>query len=244
MDIKIDFLFKVNHDKPCYISPHTHTSYELVYYTEGNGTVKGNFDGYEYQAGDAIIIPPKTLHDEKNFYKSVNVVLGFTIDKNATVPVGKFHLSALQKSLIDSMANESASGRDDAKDFIKKELILLIDLLKRKDQVTNKRIENRFGDIYNYIDENFFSPVKIEYFAKSIGYSESHFRHTFTRKLKVPPKRFIIQKRLEKAKELLLLSSKSITEVALESGFYDGAQFTKIFKKNYGICPKDYRKRG
>ncbi|MFX7518040.1 helix-turn-helix domain-containing protein, partial [Acinetobacter baumannii] len=56
--------------------------------------------------------------------------------------------------------------------------------------------------------------------------------------------KYIQLKRLEKVKADLLdkrNKQSSITQVALKWGFWDGAHFSKIFKKTYGISPKEFR---
>ena len=53
----------------------------------------------------------------------------------------------------------------------------------------------------------------------------------------------ITQKRLQQAKILLKNSDKSISEIAEAVGFNDYNYFSRIFKKYYGISPRDYRKQ-
>jgi len=56
--------------------------------------------------------------------------------------------------------------------------------------------------------------------------------------------RFLTQQRLELAKRRLsnnLLSHKTITELAMQSGFNNMAHFSRIFKQNYGMSPRQYR---
>ncbi|MEM6804325.1 MAG: helix-turn-helix transcriptional regulator [Bacteroidota bacterium] len=47
--------------------------------------------------------------------------------------------------------------------------------------------------------------------------------------------------RLKKAKELLLISDLSISEIAYETGHTDPSYFSKTFKSKYGLSPKEFR---
>lgn len=52
---------------------------------------------------------------------------------------------------------------------------------------------------------------------------------------------YLTDVRMEKAKELLRNSSKSIKEICLEVGYADSSYFSRIFKKNVGVSPKEYK---
>ena len=56
------------------------------------------------------------------------------------------------------------------------------------------------------------------------------------------PAAFIKHKKLEKAAQLLQLSTDSITQIAFDSGFTNSENFSKAFKQKYGHAPMDYRK--
>lgn len=53
---------------------------------------------------------------------------------------------------------------------------------------------------------------------------------------------YLVTKRISEAKELLLLSDLSMTEIAFRIGFKNSQYFSNSFKKNTGFSPKDYRK--
>ncbi|MBE7083884.1 MAG: AraC family transcriptional regulator [Clostridiales bacterium] len=244
MNFKIDFIYKVIHEKPISVPIHTHGCYELVYYATGKGTVKYKEELLNYSAGDIIIVDPLTLHDEINFLNSVNTVIGFYVDKNKTnVPTGKFSADNTIKNLIENMLTEMVEQKSGFEDIIDKQFELLFLYLNRPlKEVTNKSFDKIFSNLDNYIEENLSSPITLESLAKTYNYSASHFRHIFTKHLKLSPKQFIIQKRMNKAQTLLEKTQKSITEIALECGFYDTAQFSKLFKKRFNVSPSEYKK--
>lgn len=57
-----------------------------------------------------------------------------------------------------------------------------------------------------------------------------------------PPMQYLQQYRLIRARELLLQGQLSVTTIAVECGFYDGAHLDRVFRKAYGLSPRHYRR--
>ncbi len=90
-----------------------------------------------------------------------------------------------------------------------------------------------------FMDENYSKPLLIEDYAYLTGRSISSFRRDFKAIFGISPKQWLINKRLEKAHELLLLNkNKSLNDVALETGYENIPHFIKAFHKKYHITPK------
>jgi len=71
--------------------------------------------------------------------------------------------------------------------------------------------------------------------------SESSFRRMMIRKTGLSPIRYILNQKIEKAKQLLTVGELSVEDVAASLGFYDSAHFIKIFKNETGLTPTKYR---
>lgn len=71
--------------------------------------------------------------------------------------------------------------------------------------------------------------------------SESAFRRSFKAASGISPKRYINNLRIKKAKQMLVNSDASVSEICSSLGFYDNAYFTKSFKKITGKTPVQYR---
>lgn len=91
------------------------------------------------------------------------------------------------------------------------------------------------------IETNLFSQLTIEELARQNNLSVSSFKREFAKLYNDTPANYIKTKRLEKAAELLLASSERITDIALQCGFNDLANFTKSFQDKYHTTPSDYR---
>ena len=73
--------------------------------------------------------------------------------------------------------------------------------------------------------------------------SRSHFSHTFRAVVGMPLRQYVRDLRLKQAHQLLLTSRRSLTDIAVEAGFYDLPHFDKAFRQRIGISPQDYRTR-
>ena len=73
--------------------------------------------------------------------------------------------------------------------------------------------------------------------------SPSNFRRQFTRTLGISPGRYLTAIRLNAARKLLETTEKLVSEIANETGFWDQSHLTKLFKRERGITPGEYRRR-
>lgn len=91
------------------------------------------------------------------------------------------------------------------------------------------------------IEAHLFLQVGIEELAHKTNLSVSSFKREFTKLYNDSPANYIKSKRLEKAAELLVASDNRITDIAIECGFNDLANFTKSFHGKYHVTPTNYR---
>ena len=92
-------------------------------------------------------------------------------------------------------------------------------------------------DIHRVVEENYTSPISLDELAYLSGRSLSSFKREFQDIYGTPPARWIREKRLSKAHEMLRSSSLSVADVAYSLGFENPTHFSRIFKQQYGIAP-------
>ena len=73
--------------------------------------------------------------------------------------------------------------------------------------------------------------------------SKNYIRNLFVKYLGVSPKKYIQEKRMERAKTLLLETDISIATVALSVGYDDALLFSKMFSKQFSLSPQKYRQQ-
>jgi AraC-like DNA-binding protein len=79
--------------------------------------------------------------------------------------------------------------------------------------------------------------------AREAHLSHYHFIRAFASAFGQTPNEFRTQVRLDRAKELLIVGDRSITEVCLELGYSSVGSFTTLFAKNTGLAPTEYRRQ-
>ena len=92
-------------------------------------------------------------------------------------------------------------------------------------------------DIHRVIEENYTSPISLDELAYLSGRSLSSFKREFQNIYGESPARWIREKRLSKAQQMLRSSSLSVADVAYSLGFENPTHFSRIFKQQYGYAP-------
>lgn len=101
---------------------------------------------------------------------------------------------------------------------------------------------HRLQDVVRYIYDNCFSSdITTEDLCRQCNYSSTHLRKLFVKYFQMPPTKYIRHIKLEFAKNMLVLSHKTISQIAAESGYKDIAHFDRVFKKETGFTPLEYR---
>jgi len=93
------------------------------------------------------------------------------------------------------------------------------------------------------IAANLDGTLSLEQVAQECGLSVSHFSRAFRQSTGVAPHRWLVQRRVETAKELLHQGNLSLTEIALHCGFADQSHFTRTFTRTVGNSPGHWRRQ-
>lgn len=93
----------------------------------------------------------------------------------------------------------------------------------------------------NYMEYNFNSDFQISDITNYLGLSRSYFSREFHRQMNCTPLEYLINYRIQKAKELLEDTVHSIADIAQKAGYKDTFTFSRIFHKKVGIPPSEYR---
>jgi AraC family transcriptional regulator len=100
----------------------------------------------------------------------------------------------------------------------------------------------KMARVMSFVDENINRSIRIEEMAMIARLSGSHFSRAFRSTAGEPPSAFVIRRRVERAEQLILLTDKSLAEIALDCGMADQAHLTKLFRRSHGISPGKWRK--
>jgi AraC family transcriptional regulator len=97
--------------------------------------------------------------------------------------------------------------------------------------------------VTDYIEDNLIKDLTLAEIAGVAHMSPHYFSRAFRNSTGTPPHRYVIERRIEKAKTLLSENCLPLVEVGLSVGFQNQSHFTTLFHKRTGVTPKVYRSR-
>lgn len=100
----------------------------------------------------------------------------------------------------------------------------------------------KLGKVIQMMEGNIEEPISPSILAKNVGMSTRQLERLFRRYLNRSPKRYYMELRLQKARNLLMQTDMSVINVALACGFASPSHFSKCYRSHYDTTP--YRERG
>ena len=100
----------------------------------------------------------------------------------------------------------------------------------------------RLGRVLRHMQENLEEGLSLKDLATLAGVSPSHFARSFRYSMDQSPHQYLIALRIEKARDLLEDTSKTITEIGLTCGFSQPNHFSSAFRKHTGLSPRAWRR--
>lgn len=226
------------------VSRHAHNSWELIYCTEGSGTF--HFEGMElpYRKGDIVVVPPLMPHTNCSRDGFTNIHMNLTdtaLPFKSPVIVAddgnQFLLQAFQAAYFHF------NGDSDRRRMLLSpygDLICCYLLCYHKTQPVSKVVEEIENNIIqNYPDCNY----ELDKYLQSFPFSYDYLRKLFKKELGVTPHRYLTDKRLQTAADMLSYGygdSHNIAEISQQCGFREPLYFSRMFKKKYGVAPSYY----
>ncbi|WP_299731720.1 GlxA family transcriptional regulator [uncultured Tateyamaria sp.] len=173
---------------------------------------------------------------EVELTKSVFVV----DDKRLTTAGGTSSIDLMLKLIADENGEQLANAVADQ----------LIYSSIRTDQDTQRlSVPTRIGvrhpklsQVIQIMEQNIEEPISPSILAKDVGMSTRQLERLFRRYLNRSPKRYYMELRLQKARNLLMQTDMSVINVALACGFASPSHFSKCYRAHYDTTP--YRERG
>ena len=106
---------------------------------------------------------------------------------------------------------------------------------------SGKLDQRRIRRTQDFIEEHLGDDLTLASLANVAGISACYFGRRFRNSLGVAPHQYLLQRRLDRARNLLRNSRHSIAEIASVTGFSDQSHMTRHFKRRFGVTPQDCR---
>ncbi|MDY0042085.1 MAG: PocR ligand-binding domain-containing protein [Desulforhabdus sp.] len=123
-------------------------------------------------------------------------------------------------------------------------------LMKAFDQLFACIYQNRnirhtavFTKAKEYIWKNYNQEISLRGLADAVGMNPYYLSHLFRKEMGTSFQQYLTSVRISIAKSLLQQTDKSMIDICLEVGYQDPSYFAKIFKRNEGVQPTEYRKK-
>ena len=115
--------------------------------------------------------------------------------------------------------------------------------VSRSRQVLTNEIPFILKNIIQYIDDNIKNKIEIRQLSGLSKWSHQHFIKNFNKYVGCTPYQYILKKKIEKARIVIVEKDCSILNVAIDYGFDSYSNFFNAFKKETGFTPDYYRKK-
>lgn len=99
----------------------------------------------------------------------------------------------------------------------------------------------RLNRVREYIENNLENNVSLTELSEVAGVSLYHFAKAFKQSTGATPHQYVLERKMDRAKELLRDPNRSVLETSARTGFVDQSHFTKIFRRLVGVTPTEFR---
>ncbi|MEM0980886.1 MAG: AraC family transcriptional regulator [Cyanobacteria bacterium P01_H01_bin.58] len=101
--------------------------------------------------------------------------------------------------------------------------------------------QRQLMQVLDYVDAHLDQEIKLTDLAQLLDMSQFHFSRLFKQSLGLSPYQYLLQQRVERAKQLLKQTDHAIVDIAFECGFNSHSHLSKQFRQLTGMTPKAYR---
>ena len=104
---------------------------------------------------------------------------------------------------------------------------------------------SRYGQIHTvatFVEQHYAEPIRLSNLVAMTGMSTTVFKKVFAEVFQMTPGKYLTTIRLNAVRKLLEETDKLLSDVAAETGFFDQSHLTRIFKKERGLTPGEYRR--
>lgn len=234
--------------------PIIRNNYVLHYILEGTGTLYLQDQAFPVSAGQAFVIPPKLVahyaasNDTPwnyiwihfNGQKTSELLYKAGITSSRPVFIPACRAGEIRQCMQDLLKYNSLEYTCIGNTY--RLFQLLCDTTSNTPSVgeTDKALRY-IREVIRFISNRYQEPIKIQEIADLCGLDRSYLCKIFKHATNYTPQEYLIFFRIKKAKQLLKDPELPIQHIAYSVGYNDPFAFSKVFKKETGVSPSQYR---
>ncbi len=200
--------------------------------------------------GRRIIFQPNTT--QLRFMREVEVLLSVMYPYTIVTPEEFPGIHAQVRDLLIDIKDEYMSGDTFAEMHIYSKLLEMLVLVGRnharnyedsmdEKMKTQDELVIKFTEICDYINTHCSEELKLDTIAGMSGFSKFHFERLFKQFTGTSFYKYVNQKRIIKAQEMLIEPNNTVTDVAVSCGFSSISSFIRMFKIHKGCTPSEFK---
>ena len=229
---------------------HFHKNYELVHVIDGEVVLTLNGSQILLKSGDFALIFPNEFHSYQT-PKHSRVWIGVFSDDF----VGEFAKLTATKRAKTPVFSCEAKIREFVQTYLIKEetpdtfllkstlYAMCREFLNQVSLYDAEKEKNFIYDIISYMEQNFQKEISLMTIAEDFGYEYHYLSRQFHHHFHMNFKQFLNVYRADYARDRLLHTDESITDIAHSSGFQTVRTFNRVFLEQTGMTPSAYRER-
>ncbi|MCR5580593.1 MAG: AraC family transcriptional regulator [Pseudobutyrivibrio sp.] len=202
------------------------------------------------ETGRRIIFQPNTTY--LRFMKEVEVLISvlspYTIITPEEFPNIHDHIEEMMLDIRDDYMKGDTFSEISIYSKVLEMLVLIGKNLSNRNTTqpeitmgTKGEYATKFMEICDYISEHCAEDLKLDNVADMSGFSKFYFERLFKQFTGMSFYKYVNQKRIAKAQELLIEPGNSVTDVALNCGFMSISSFIRMFKLQKGCTPTEFK---
>jgi AraC-like DNA-binding protein len=223
--------------------PHSHTSWELLLITQGALRTKTKQSESRGVTGSIFLRPPWMTHEEmctSNVGLKVQVI--FWKPRRDAAQLRRLPQESFDATGRVHQAMSWLYDLHQTPDLARYHLDELLDLILLEcARTAQPRITNRWSNVTAYVHQHLAGPLTLDQMARIAGMSRNYFVEEFHREIGLSPMAYVRKARLDQACRVITQTNKVFSEIALETGFRDEYEFSRVFRRVMGFAPSTLR---
>lgn len=236
---------------------HAHQCIELFYVVSGRGDFLVEETGFPVEPNDIVIINPNVQHTETAVANNPMEYIVAGIEGGAFLLSGSTdsrycrfacgqdggEILGMFREMLQELMDKKQYHGILAKNILENLSIKLLRqrLVTQQQRMPTRKSSRECAKVRHYIDDHFKENITLVMLSELAHINKYYLVHAFTQEMGVSPINYLIKKRVEESRHMLLNTDYSISEISQILGFSSPSYFSQSFSRLSNMSPREYR---